>query len=119
MIRPEFTVVRQSQTFVLNKGLLDLAHEQGLKAIRAHLVQIPGDDNGDRTDAFGLPPSPVGRGMPFLPIRWLGDDVLRLDPANMSGQIADPEPVVTVSLGLAAKQHEGGVIRQEEPVIAV
>jgi hypothetical protein len=53
------------------------------------------------------------------PVRRLRDDILGLDPANISGQIADPEPVVIVSIGLAAKQHEGGAIRQEEPVIAV
>jgi hypothetical protein len=46
MIKPEFIVERQGRSFVLYAGLLSLAHEQGLKAIRTQLIQIPADDNG-------------------------------------------------------------------------
>ena len=46
MVKREFIVERQGRSFVLYAGLLDLAHSQGLRAIRTHLIQIPGDDNG-------------------------------------------------------------------------
>ncbi len=45
-IRPEFLVERQGRQFVLYAGLLDLAHSQGLRAIRTTLLQVPSDDNG-------------------------------------------------------------------------
>ena len=46
MIKREFIVERQGRSFVLYAGLLDLAHTQGLRAIRTRLLQIPTDDNG-------------------------------------------------------------------------
>jgi hypothetical protein len=46
MIKREFIVERQGRSFVLYAGLLDLAHTQGLRAIRTRIVQIPSDDNG-------------------------------------------------------------------------
>lgn len=45
-IRPEHLVERQGRQFVLYAGLLDLAHAQGLKAIRTQLLQIPSEENG-------------------------------------------------------------------------
>jgi len=45
-VRPEFIVERQGRSFVLYAGLLSLAHDQGLKAIRTRLLQVPSDDNG-------------------------------------------------------------------------
>jgi hypothetical protein len=46
MVKREFIVERQGRSFVLYAGLLDLAHSQGLRAIRTRLVQIPSEDNG-------------------------------------------------------------------------
>lgn len=45
-MRKEFIVERQGKNFVLYAGLLDLAHEQGLKAIETELVQVPCEENG-------------------------------------------------------------------------
>src|SRR5919198_1092355 len=45
-MKKEFTVERDGKTFVLYAGLLDLAHERGLKAITTTLVQIPSEMNG-------------------------------------------------------------------------
>lgn len=45
-LKREFIVERQGRMFVLYAGLLDLAHRQGLKAIRTRLLQVPSDDNG-------------------------------------------------------------------------
>lgn len=42
----DFIVDRQGRQFVLYAGLLDLAHQQGLKAITTTIVQIPVDENG-------------------------------------------------------------------------
>lgn len=45
-MKPEFLVQREGKAFVLYAGLLDEAHQQGLKSIRTNIVQIPNDDNG-------------------------------------------------------------------------
>ncbi|MBI3973696.1 MAG: hypothetical protein HY332_20670 [Chloroflexi bacterium] len=45
-MKKEFTVERDGRTFVLYAGLLDLAHERGLKSITTTLIQIPNEMNG-------------------------------------------------------------------------
>ena len=44
-MKKEFIVERQGKMFVLYAGLLNLAHEHGLKAIKTELIQIPREDN--------------------------------------------------------------------------
>lgn len=44
-MKKEFIVERQGKSFVLYAGLLDLAHQQGLKSIRTELVQVPHEEN--------------------------------------------------------------------------
>lgn len=46
MVKREFIVERQGRSFVLYAGLLDLAHSQGLRAVRTSLLQVPSEDNG-------------------------------------------------------------------------
>jgi hypothetical protein len=46
-LKREFLVTRQGKSFVLYAGLLDLAHQHGLKAISTTLVQIPSAGNGE------------------------------------------------------------------------
>lgn len=45
MVKREFIVERQGRSFVLFAGLLDLAHSQGLRAIRTRLIQVPTEEN--------------------------------------------------------------------------
>ena len=45
-MKKEFIVERNGRSFVLYAGLLDLAHERGLKSVTTTLVQIPSDLNG-------------------------------------------------------------------------
>ena len=44
-MKREFIVNRQGKDFVLYAGILDLAHQQGLQAIRTDLVQVPSEAN--------------------------------------------------------------------------
>lgn len=46
MIDRRYIVDRQGKEAVLYAGLLDLAHRQGLRAIRTRLVQAPAEGNG-------------------------------------------------------------------------
>lgn len=44
-MKKEFVVERQGKSFVLYAGLLDLAHQSGLKSIETTLVQVPSEAN--------------------------------------------------------------------------
>lgn len=44
-MKKEFIVERQGRAFVLYAGLLNMAHENGLKSIQTELVQIPSEAN--------------------------------------------------------------------------
>jgi hypothetical protein len=46
-VKKEFIVERNGRSFVLYAGLLDLAHERGLRAVTTTLVQIPSELNGN------------------------------------------------------------------------
>jgi hypothetical protein len=46
-VKKEYIITRQGKDFVLYEGLLDEAHQQGLKRITTTLIQIPHDDNGN------------------------------------------------------------------------
>ncbi len=45
-MKSEFIIERQGRKFVLYAGLLDVAHEKGLKSITTTLIQAPTDGNG-------------------------------------------------------------------------
>jgi hypothetical protein len=48
-VKREFLIERQGRSFVLYAGLLDQAHEQGLRSIRTQLLQSPSPENGETT----------------------------------------------------------------------
>jgi hypothetical protein len=82
VIKPEFLVARDGQSVILYAGLLDLAHRQGLRALRTHLLQIPHEENArtaivraevetERGTVSGLgDASPATVAAEFLPEIW-------------------------------------------------
>jgi predicted amidohydrolase YtcJ len=46
-VKKEYIITRQGKEFVLYEGLLDEAHNQGLKRISTTLIQIPHEDNAN------------------------------------------------------------------------
>ncbi|HZS93734.1 MAG TPA: hypothetical protein VFA78_02985 [Chloroflexota bacterium] len=46
-MKKEYIINRQGKDFVLYEGLLDEAHQQGLKRISTTLIQIPHEDNAN------------------------------------------------------------------------
>ncbi|CAN5124805.1 hypothetical protein BH24ACT19_BH24ACT19_10930 [soil metagenome] len=46
-MREEYMIERQGKRFVLYAGLLDEAHERGLRSIETELLQVPNAENGE------------------------------------------------------------------------
>jgi hypothetical protein len=46
-MRDEYMIERQGKRFVLYAGLLEEAHNRGLRSIETELLQVPGKENGD------------------------------------------------------------------------
>jgi len=46
-MREEYMIERQGKRFVLYAGLLEEAHERGLRSIETELLQVPGTENGE------------------------------------------------------------------------
>lgn len=46
-MREEFFIERQGRKFVLYSGLLDEAHQRGLRSIETELLQVPSAQNGE------------------------------------------------------------------------
>ncbi len=45
-MKREFVISRHGKDYVLYAGLLDVAHQQGLRSIKTQLLQVPAPENG-------------------------------------------------------------------------
>ncbi len=77
-MREEYMIERQGKRFVLYAGLLEEAHERGLRSIETELLQVPGVENGDVAIARAVVRTEDGK------FSGIGD----ASPANVNRAIA-------------------------------
>jgi hypothetical protein len=77
-MREEYMIERQGKRFVLYAGLLEEAHERGLRSIETELIQVPGVENGDVAIARAVVRTEDGK------FSGIGD----ASPANVNRAIA-------------------------------
>jgi hypothetical protein len=77
-MKREFVISRHGKDYVLYAGLLDEAHQQGLKAIRTQLIQAPTPENGNVAICFAEVTTERGT------FTGIGD----ADPGNVNRQMA-------------------------------
>jgi len=77
-MREEYMIERQGKRFVLYAGLLEEAHERGLRSIETELLQVPGAENGEVAIARAVVRTEDGK------FSGIGD----ASPANVNRQIA-------------------------------
>ena len=77
-MREEYMIERQGKRFVLYAGLLEEAHERGLRSIETELLQVPGTENGEVAIARAVVRTEDGK------FSGIGD----ASPANVNRQIA-------------------------------
>lgn len=76
-MKKEFIIERQGKSFVLYAGLLEEAHQQGLKEITTTLIQLPSPDNGNVAVCQAVVETEKGR------FSGIGD----ADPSNVSSMM--------------------------------
>ncbi len=77
-MREEYMIERQGKRFVLYAGLLEEAHERGLRSIETELLQVPSQENGEVAIARAVVRTEDGK------FSGIGD----ASPANVNRQIA-------------------------------
>ncbi len=77
-MREEYMIERQGKRFVLYAGLLEEAHERGLRSIETELLQVPGTENGEVAIARAVVRTEDGK------FSGIGD----ASPTNVNRQIA-------------------------------
>ena len=77
-MREEYMIERQGKRFVLYAGLLEEAHERGLRSIETELLQVPSQENGEVAIARAVVRTEDGK------FSGIGD----ASPANVNRAIA-------------------------------
>ncbi len=72
-MRDEFLITRQGKQYVLFAGLLDEAHNRGLKGIDTELVQVPTEENGNVAVVKARVEMEGPEGLPVRTFSGIGD----------------------------------------------
>ncbi|MDP9352154.1 MAG: hypothetical protein M3P51_11505 [Chloroflexota bacterium] len=114
-MKKEFIIERQGKHFVLYAGLLEEAHEQGLKEITTTLVQLPGPDNGNVAVCQALVETAKGRftgigdASPENVAPMMRQHIIRMAETRAKARALRD----AVNVGVTALEELGG---EEEPV---
>lgn len=118
-MKREFIVEREGRSFVLYAGLLDEAHQQGLKAIQTTLLQVPNEDNGYtaicqavvETDRGRF--SGIGDASPDNVTRIMRQHLIRMAETRAKARALRD----AVNVGVAALEELGDEIETGEPQV--
>lgn len=116
-MKAEFVVKRDGRDYVLYAGLLDLAHERGLKEIHTNLVQVPSELNGmtaivwARVTTEAGEFSGIGDAAPTNVTRMMAPHIIRMAETRAKARALRD----AVNIGMVALEELGG---DEEPSAA-
>ena len=137
-MREEYMIERQGKRFVLYAGLLEEAHERGLRSIETELLQVPDQENGEVAIARAIVRtedgkfSGIGDASPQNVNRAIAPHVIRMaetrakaralrDAINVGvtafEELGDDggEAEVAVTRGQGGRQNERGDEQREAP----
>jgi len=109
-LRREFLIRRDNKDFVLYAGLLDLAHQRGLRGITTTLVQAPSDLNGLVAIVHAIVSMPegeftgLGDASPSNVTRLMAPHLIRMAETRAKARALRD----AVNVGVAALEELGG-----------
>lgn len=117
-MKPQFLVNRDGKDFVLYAGLLDLAHEKGLKGITTTLIQIPSELNGMTAICSAIVDMPegqysgIGDASPSNVTRMMAPHIIRMAETRAKARALRD----ATNIGVTAFEELGGDEPASTPV---